>query len=108
MTKQVVRFDLSVSTSYSVLSTQYRLLVLTTLVLVANQFFSLPCLAADRPNILWLIGEDFSPHLGCYGEKHVSTPNLDRLAGRVVRYTSFFTTAPVCSASRSAFMTGMY
>lgn len=64
--------------------------------------------AADRPNILWLIAEDFSPDLGCYGTKEVSTPNLDRLAGQGVRYTKYFTTAPVCSASRSAFMTGMY
>src|SRR5205814_3892854 len=73
--------------------------------------FSLPPLAvtaADRPNILWLIAEDFSPDLGCYGTKEVSTPNLDRLAEEGVRYTRFFTTAPVCSASRSAFMTGMY
>ncbi|MDX1948070.1 MAG: sulfatase [Pirellulaceae bacterium] len=64
--------------------------------------------AADRPNVLWLVGEDFSPDLGCYGTKEVSTPNLDRLAGQGVRYMRCFTTAPVCSASRSAFMTGMY
>src|SRR5215204_5275681 len=64
--------------------------------------------AADRPNILWLIAEDFSPDLGCYGTTEVSTPNLDKLAGQGVRYTRCFTTAPVCSASRSAFMTGMY
>jgi len=62
--------------------------------------------AADRPNILWLIAEDFSPDLGCYGTKEVSTPNLDRLAEQGVRYTRFFTTAPVCSASRSAFKIG--
>jgi N-sulfoglucosamine sulfohydrolase len=61
-----------------------------------------------RPNILWLIAEDFGPHLGCYGTKEVFTPNLDRLAREGVRYTHFYTTAPVCSASRSAFMTGMY
>lgn len=64
--------------------------------------------AADRPNILWLIAEDLSPHLGCYGTREVWTPNLDRLAEAGVRYTRAFTTAPVCSASRSAFMTGMY
>ncbi len=64
--------------------------------------------AADRPNFLWLIAEDFGPHLGCYGEKHVATPNLDNLAAGGVRYANFFTTAPVCSPSRSAFMTGMY
>jgi arylsulfatase A-like enzyme len=67
--------------------------------------------AADKlpqPNFLWLIAEDFGPHLGCYGTKEVQTPNLDRLAADGVRYTQFFTTCPVCSPSRSAFMTGMY
>ncbi|HEY1171596.1 MAG TPA: sulfatase [Verrucomicrobiae bacterium] len=61
-----------------------------------------------RPNILWLIGEDFSPHLGCYGTKEVHTPNLDKLAQGGMRFTRAFTTAPVCSASRSGFITGMY
>jgi N-sulfoglucosamine sulfohydrolase len=61
-----------------------------------------------RPNILWLIAEDFGPHLSCYGTREVWTPNLDRLAAKGVRYTHFYTTAPVCSAARSAFMTGMY
>src|SRR4026207_2273415 len=64
--------------------------------------------APKTPNILWLIAEDFGPHLGCYGTKEVLTPNLDRLAAEGVRYTRFFTTAPVWSPSRSAFMTGMY
>jgi N-sulfoglucosamine sulfohydrolase len=63
---------------------------------------------APRPNILWLIAEDLGVELGCYGTKQVWTPNLDRLAASGVRYTKCFTTAPVCSASRSAFMTGMY
>ena len=63
---------------------------------------------ADRPNFLWLIAEDFGNHLGCCGTKEVRTPNLDRLAREGVRYSRFYTTAPVCSASRSAFMTGMY
>ena len=63
---------------------------------------------AKRPNILWLIGEDFSPDLACYGVKEVSSPNLDRLAAQGMRFNRMFTTAPVCSASRSAFMTGMY
>ena len=66
------------------------------------------CASAARPNILWLIAEDFGPQLGCYGTAEVFTPNLDKLAAEGVRYTRFFTTAPVCSPSRSAFMTGMY
>ncbi len=61
-----------------------------------------------RPNILWLIAEDLGPELGCYGTPQVWTPNLDRLAAQGARYTRAYTTAPVCSASRSAFMTGMY
>ncbi|RME96269.1 MAG: DUF229 domain-containing protein, partial [Verrucomicrobia bacterium] len=64
--------------------------------------------AAARPNILWLIAEDLGPELGCYGHPEVRTPHLDRLAAEGVRYTRMFTTGPVCSASRSAFMTGMY
>jgi len=63
--------------------------------------------AAPRPNILWLIAEDFGPHLGCCGTKEVWTPNLDKLAADGVRYTRFFT-GHVCSPSRSSFMTGMY
>lgn len=64
--------------------------------------------APKKPNILWIIAEDMGPHWACYGTKEVTTPNLDRLARQGVRYTRFYTTAPVCSTSRSAFMTGMY
>jgi arylsulfatase A-like enzyme len=67
-----------------------------------------PPAKAKRPNILWLIAEDMSPDLACYGAKHVTTPNIDGLASAGVRYTRAFTTAPVCSPSRSAFCTGMY
>lgn len=61
-----------------------------------------------RPNILWIIAEDFGPELSCYGHPQVWTPHLDRLAADGVRYTRAFTVAPVCSTSRSSFMTGMY
>jgi len=64
--------------------------------------------AAERPNVLWIISEDMGPELGCYGTPEVWTPNLDKMAKQGVRYSRAFTTAPVCSASRSAFMTGMY
>lgn len=64
--------------------------------------------AGRRPNILWLIAEDFGQHLSCYGTKEVWTPNIDKLASDGVRFDRYFTVAPVCSPSRSAFMTGMY
>lgn len=63
--------------------------------------------AGAKPNILWLIGEDFGQHLGCYGTKEVFTPNLDGLAKDGVRFTHFYN-GMVCSVSRSAFNTGMY
>lgn len=61
-----------------------------------------------RPNVLWILAEDISPQLSCYGEPLVQTPNLDKLAAEGARYTQAFTTAPVCSPSRSALITGMY
>jgi len=66
------------------------------------------CSSSKRPNIIWITAEDICPDLGCYGNKLVRTPNLDKLASEGVLFTNAFTTAPVCSASRSAFMTGMY
>ena len=64
--------------------------------------------ASRPPNILWLISEDTSPDIGCYGNTLVKTPNIDKLAGEGALYTNAFVTAPVCSAARSGFMTGMY
>ena len=61
-----------------------------------------------RPNILWIVVEDASPHIGCYDEKIIRTPNLDRLAREGVRFEKAFVTCPVCSPSRSAMVTGMY
>ena len=62
----------------------------------------------SRPNILWLVSEDTSPDLGCYGHPLVHTPHLDRLAAEGTRYNAAFAAAPVCSAARSAMMTGLY
>jgi len=62
----------------------------------------------DRPNVLYVILEDTGPNYGCYGEPLVKTPNFDRLAEQGTRFTHAFCTAPVCSASRSALMSGRY
>jgi uncharacterized sulfatase len=63
---------------------------------------------APRPNILWISTEDISPDLGCYGAPDARTPNLDQFASTGVRFNSAFSTAPVCSPSRSSIITGMY
>lgn len=62
----------------------------------------------DRMNVLWILGDDLGCELACYGAPTVRTPNIDRLAEGGVRFNHFHTTAPVCSASRSAFNVGLY
>ena len=61
-----------------------------------------------RPNILFIVSEDNSEHLGCYGEHRVQTPHLDTLATSGVRYTCAYVPYSVCSPSRAAFLTGLY
>ena len=61
-----------------------------------------------RPNILWIMIEDWGPDLSCYGTKGIHTPHLDKLAREGIRYETAFTTSPVCSTSRSAMMTGYH
>lgn len=62
----------------------------------------------QQPNILWIVAENFSNDFGCCGQAGVATPNIDRLAANGVRYSSAFSTSPVCAPSRSCFMLGMY
>ena len=60
------------------------------------------------PNIVWILAEDLSPDLGCYGNERVFTPNVDRLAQEGMRFVNAFATGPACSPSRTALATGMY
>jgi len=71
------------------------------------------CMSTDsgeknQANVLWIVIEDASCHLSCYGETAIQTPNIDALAGEGVRFENAFTTAAVCSPVRSALVTGMY
>ncbi|MFM7607162.1 MAG: sulfatase-like hydrolase/transferase [Prosthecobacter sp.] len=64
--------------------------------------------AADQPNILWLVCEDMSPDLGCYGDTYAKTPQIDQFAARSIRFTRAFAESPMCAPSRSALITGMH
>jgi N-sulfoglucosamine sulfohydrolase len=61
-----------------------------------------------RPNIIWISTEDFSPHLGCYGDVVAKTPNIDRLASRGIRFDNVLTTAAISAPCRAGIITGMY
>jgi arylsulfatase A len=69
-----------------------------------------PTIAAETPpNVVVIFCDDLGyADVGCYGAKGYATPNIDRMAREGVRFTDFYVTTPVCSASRSSLLTGCY
>ena len=66
--------------------------------LFTAQLFAAPA----KFSVLFIAVDDLRPELGCYGNKIVKTPNLDRLAAEGSRLTSFYVAQAVCTASRAA------
>ncbi|XP_008579174.1 PREDICTED: steryl-sulfatase [Galeopterus variegatus] len=65
--------------------------------------------AASRPNIVVLMADDLGiGDLGCYGNKTLRTPNIDRLASGGAKLTQHLAASPLCTPSRAAFLTGRY
>jgi arylsulfatase A-like enzyme len=65
--------------------------------------------AAERPNILFIIGDDMGyADVGFHGCKDIPTPNLDALAASGVKFTNGYVTGPYCSPTRAGLMTGRY
>ena len=61
------------------------------------------------PNILFILADDLGyGYLGCYGQKQIRTPNIDRLAAQGMRFTQFYAGSTVCAPSRCALMTGLH
>ena len=58
------------------------------------------------PNILFIAVDDLRPELGCYGNKVISSPNIDRLAGESVMFRRAYCNVPVSGASRASLLTG--
>jgi arylsulfatase A-like enzyme len=62
-----------------------------------------------RPNIVFILADDLGyGDLGCYGQKQIRTPNLDRLAAEGMRFTQCYAGSTVCAPSRCALMTGLH
>ncbi|MGI9465506.1 MAG: sulfatase family protein [Rubripirellula sp.] len=63
---------------------------------------------ASRPNILWIVVDDMSANLSCYGESVIQTPHIDSIARNGLQFNQAYATSPVCSTFRSSLITGMY
>lgn len=88
-----------------------KFITLLTVLLLASASSS-PKLAADslkqKPNVIVILCDDLGyGDLGCYGEKQILTPNLDRLAAQGTRFTQVYAGSTVCAPSRCCLMTGM-
>ena len=83
----------------------------TLLIVITFSFSFTSCqekVPEELPNILWLVSEDNSPLLGCYGDEFATTPNLDKLASDGFLYTHAYANAPVCAPARNTIITGVY
>lgn len=64
---------------------------------------------STNPNIIFIIADDVSwDDLGCYGNKSIHTPNIDKLAKDGLKFTNMYLTASSCSPSRTSILTGRY
>jgi len=74
-----------------------------------SAFSTLALWAQQRPNIIYLMCDDMGyGDLGCYGQKYISTPNIDNLAAQGMRFTQAYAGSPVSAPSRASFMTGQH
>lgn len=65
--------------------------------------------SADRPNIVYIMADDLGyGELGSYGQVHIRTPHLDRMATEGMRFTQHYSGSPVCAPSRCVLLTGMH
>ncbi|EMI15598.1 arylsulfatase A [Rhodopirellula maiorica SM1] len=76
-------------------------------VLISIRWGGVQLQAADKPNIVVVLCDDLGyGDLECYGHPHIKTPHLNRMAEEGVRFTNFYSAAPVCSPSRVGLLTG--
>jgi arylsulfatase A-like enzyme len=65
--------------------------------------------AQTSPNIIYIMADDLGyGDLGCYGRKDYTTPNIDKLASQGVRFINAYAASPLCTPTRTSFMTGRY
>jgi uncharacterized sulfatase len=62
-----------------------------------------------KPNIIFILADDLGyGDLGCYGQKKIKTPNIDRMAAEGMKFTQHYAGSTVCAPSRCTLMTGLH
>src|SRR5262245_14596046 len=81
----------------------------TVLVAVSAALTGSLASAAERPNVVVILADDFGwGDLSCYGGTGAATPHLDRMAKEGARFTQAYVAAPICSPSRCGLLTGQF
>ncbi|MEY4190179.1 MAG: Arylsulfatase, partial [Planctomycetota bacterium] len=77
------------------------------LCLFCQAWLQIPSQQDQKPNIIFIMADDLGyGDLGCYGQKKIKTPRLDKLATQGIRFTDYYAGSTVCAPSRCVLMTG--
>jgi arylsulfatase A len=84
-------------------------ITLAAIVLIPSSVYAGGRPAKRPPNIIHIVADDVGyDDVGCFGSKHIATPNIDKLAKNGMRFTSFYAPHPYCTPTRAAILTGCY
>ncbi|NQU53989.1 MAG: sulfatase [Bacteroidetes bacterium] len=80
-----------------------------TVILLFSLFIATFSLTAQnkKPNVLFIAVDDLRPELGCYGQSHIKSPNIDKLAESGLTFNRAYCNIPVCGASRASILSGI-
>ncbi len=74
-----------------------------------SQYLRAAEISGNKPNIIFILVDDMGyADLGCYGQKKIQTPNIDKIAGEGIRFTDCYSGSTICAPSRSVLMTGQH
>ena len=102
-------FQLNAHTSIYHHSTSLLIATIMAMSAAAQSLSAVAAETAARPNIIYILADDLGyGDLGCYGQKTLATPNLDRMATEGMRFTQHYAGSTVCAPSRCVLLTGLH
>jgi len=83
--------------------------VLASILVFAAGPLAAQAFAAEKPNLIYIMADDLGyGDLGCYGQKRIKTPSIDKMATEGIRFTDHYAGSTVCAPSRCVLMTGLH